>query len=821
MLGACASGWAQGPASEKAIERFNLSTGGTGLYRPERWGMIKVSLRNPQDHDVQLLVTTHLESDPRLQYGRRIWMPPHSRAVAWHPIRMPKLDSDKQDFFDLRSFVLHTADGAEAMATNEVGSMQFDQGFRVAHAEVVTAAILDSLAEESPGEKSASIRDFILTARYDRGLPHNFTSLSDPLLPASEELYDAVDQLIIASDRIRDDGAGIAAVRRWVSSGGNLWIMADRISPELLVRLLGDDDAMTEVDRVELSSVRFEPGPRLIGGLEFERDLEIPARFVRLLTDSSDVEFFVNGWPAAIQKSYGAGRILITTLGADAWVRPRTEADPPPPSGRNFQTQFVSGDPLSHLSVLFFSQRPAAPLTAAIAEPNVEQLIGYSIPSRGVVLGTLGAFTLLIVATGLWALRLGRLELVGLVIPGLSLAAAGVLVFAGWTAQSSVPASTAILQHVQAVPGTATARSAGTMAVFSNGSRSPELSSHFGGWALPDMSGLEGTTRRLIWTDLDTWSWDNLALPPGLRLAPFQSTEQLANPVDAVAQFGPEGIHGRLLLPEKLDPADAILWNAQGRMGLSLKPDGTFEQSGVLGNEEYLSAGVLTDEQQRRIAVLREFQPASMTSDGTNLLVWTRPWPMAASLVPNLPSAGSALVTIPVRWERPAPGMSVTIPEPFLVCREVRGPDGLSPTGLFDSRTLKWLDRTGKISSWLGFQVPEHLLPLSVRSATITFKVQGPLNRLELSRVNGDASKSVHVWTNPVGTLTHELTDPAALELDTRGRLLLRVDVGNRPGTGPAQPLKVGSGSAPADYWKFETVTLRLVADVASAEPQP
>ena len=50
-----------------AIENFNLSTGGTGLYRPETWGVIKVSLRNPQDHEVKLLATTHAVNEPTLQ----------------------------------------------------------------------------------------------------------------------------------------------------------------------------------------------------------------------------------------------------------------------------------------------------------------------------------------------------------------------------------------------------------------------------------------------------------------------------------------------------------------------------------------------------------------------------------------------------------------------------------------------------------------------------------------------------------------------------------------------------------------------------------
>jgi len=475
----------------------------------------------------------------------------------------------------------------------------------------------------------------------------------------------------------------------------------------------------------------------------------------------------------------------------------------------------VPSGPLAHLGVQFFVPRPVPSLPAEVAAQQAEQLIGYSIPDRSLVLGTLIGFTALILAAALWAWRRGRLEQVGLAVPVLAAAASGILLSAGWTARSAVPVSTAVVQVVQPVPGTSTLRSFGTLALFPKGPTPPDLSSSHGGFLVPDMSGLEGTTRRLIWTDFDTWSWDNVNLPPGLRQATFQTSGSVAQPVEAVATFGPASIQGRLSLPEGLAPSDAILSTLTGRMGLAVAADGTFESTGVLGSEEYLSASVLTDEQQRRSAILARLVFGPDVLESPQLLVWTPVWPVVAA--GSAPRAGSALVQVPLRWQRPPAGTSLSIPEPFLPVREVSGPDGTQPPGIFDQRVRKWMERSGPVASWLGFQVPPAMLPLRVTSATITFQVLGPLNRLELSRPVGDSIQSQKVWNAPVGTLSYEMTDPDGLALDADGRLLVRIDVGNKSNA-PVMKLKVGQSTDPANYWQFESVSLKLSAEVPARD---
>ena len=811
---------AQDQPAPNSIENFNLSTGGTGLYRPGKWGLIKVGVRNPQDHDVDLLATTYFVGDPTLQFGRRLWIPPKSRITSWHPIRMPALESRDQKWFELRSMVITNSAGGESMATNEFGSMQFDQAFRVAANEPVTAMVADLGSPQAYNSPWSTPQDLVLTGRNDRGLRYNYVLLADPMFPAGEELLESIDQLVIASDRLTGDVGGIAAIRRWVASGGRLWIMADRVSPGMVASLLGDEDTFLEVDRVDLSEVHVDTGPLSQTKIPFDRELERPARLVRVIAENVDVDFQVNGWPAAFWKTFGEGRILVTTLGSDGWLSPRLKSTPVNPETKPYETQFVAGGPLSQLALEFFTSHSPPLIPRDLAEKQVRELIGYSIPARSLVVGTLGGFTLLLLVLAYVFGQRGRLELMGLAVPILSLLSAGLLLGAGWSRRSTIPASVAMIQVVQAVPGTDEIRTSGLAGVFSKDSQSRKLAGTAGGWMVPEMQGLDGTTRRMVWSDIDTWNWQNLPATPGLRMVEFQTAGQVARAVEAVAEFDSRGIHGTLVLPPGLDPGDAVIATAHGRLGVELQGGGKFTaiSTDVLGSEQYLSANVLSDAQQQRSQLMSQMlKPVPGTTQATVplLLVWTRPWEAGMSIVePN--TLGSALVSVPLRWERPTAGTSVSIPAPFLPLREVIGPDGTPPAGIYDYRKGIWQQRTGSSTTWLGFSVPPHLRPLDVKSATVTFKVLGPMGRLAISTGIDNRRQDLKVWDKPVGTLSFDIADRQALKLDSRGRILLRMEVGEGAKASDAgvNSPKTSGAMTPATYWQFEDISLQVLAEV-------
>ena len=67
---------------------IHVAPGGIAVYRSEMWGQVNLDLLNPTDAPVELLVSTFFESEPTLQYGRRIWMLPKSQLQTWQPLRL-------------------------------------------------------------------------------------------------------------------------------------------------------------------------------------------------------------------------------------------------------------------------------------------------------------------------------------------------------------------------------------------------------------------------------------------------------------------------------------------------------------------------------------------------------------------------------------------------------------------------------------------------------------------------------------------------------------------------------------------------------------
>lgn len=857
------------PPAIRGVERINISTGGTGLYRPQKWGMVKLSLRNPQNREVNLLSSTHFLGDPTLQFGRRLWMPAHSRMTTWHPLLMPVITDPGQKTFELRTQVMTTEGGVETLAMNDVGAMQIDQSLRVSSNEPVTAMIGEPMLAESENSLWANSLDLSLTARYERGMTRNWTVLGEPLAPAGEELLDALDHLIIADDRILTDIAGIGAIRRWVTGGGHLWVMADRVSPEVLEALLGDEDALTIVDRVGLTHVQVVPAAGSPVTAPFERDLDRPAPLVRVIAENIEPAFLVDGWPAAFWKSYGDGRVLVTTLGANGWLRSRRSTDPLPQkptesefamgsgSQASFTTRFFPGEPLNKLSEDFFARRRPSPFQATVAEQQVRQMIGYTIPSRGIVLGTLLGFTALIAVGGLWLGRVGRMEWLGVATPVTALLAAGVLLVIGVRGRAEIATSLSAVQLVQSIPGTADLRTLGVAGVFSKGDKTTaSYAGSGGGWMMPEMSGLEGTTRRLIWTDIDQWSWEQLPQKPGLRTLLTQSSGRAAQPISAVAEFSSGRLAGHLTLPDDLQPTDVILATSSGRIGLQMAADGqwTTAADSELSADQYLSASVLSDEQQRRTEILSKMLASTVANPMPRvptLYAWTKPWTSGASLGQDGEVNGSALVAVPMSWQRPEAGAEFTLPRPLLTFREVSGPDGIRPSGFFDVRSGQWVERTGSTGGWVAFDVPPAILPLKSKRVEVTCKVIGSMGRLEISGFRDGVVRSIHVWDNPVGTLKFTIEDCSLVPIDAAGRLTFRVDAGTAnaalptdlpiengdrprppvrgiPGPGPSftgplpnssspplDPTKdIESKVTPLTYWQFEEISARITVVV-------
>ena len=828
----------EGP-SQAADVSVRVSPAGTNAYVSGKWGVVRLNLTNPTPQPVEILAATYFEDEPSLQYGRRVWIPAMSRLETSHPILMPATSAAGRQRFDFRTLIMNTANAREVMIRSDSGALQWDGVLRPSDGKLLAGLIDRPRASES--EVSSVPFDLVVSASSTALRNGELLHMTDRLLPIDEESWQTLDQLVIADGRVAEDGAGVAAIRRWLYGGGSLWVMLDRTGSPLLEQLLGDESLCQVVDRVGLTTVRLEAqSPN--GNVSRETyEHERPIEFVRVLTSEVDVACTIDGWPAAFWKTCGEGRLLVTTMAAQGWMRKRTANDPrtdpgvrapftpraegassgPNPTAATnspeppWQSPFVPLRPMQNLASEFFRAHPEPRLGKEILEPLVQEYVGYSIPARWQVIGLLLGFSVVLAIVGAWLWRRGRLEVLGIASPVLAVSVSAVLVGLGWQQRQSVPAAVASVQFVRALPGSDDVRVEGVAGLFSPDVGIAMVGSKNGGCLMPDMSGQQGQTRRMVWTDLDTWQWENLPEGAGLMNATLLQSSALAERLEARATFGPDGLTGRLQASAAHDPTDAVLATRAGRIGVQLRDDGTFvaRSDAVFTDEQFLGAGLLSDEQHRRQRVLTSLLNDARRRDypeEPQLLFWSKPWHLGFQFAPNRQMLGSALVAVPLKLERPPTGIEVSLAGPLLPYRETVGPDGDVPIGLWDYRIREWQQKAFPTSSWLRFQLPSVLLPVAVQRGRLVIRVTGPVVHLEVAGLRSNQTDIVPIktWNDPVGTLSWELTDPEVLSLSADGGLLLRIAAGDPKLTDQVAASSNSDGKL--SYWRIESLTLEL-----------
>ncbi len=810
-------------------------TGPSGVYSyvPDKWGVLHVHLVNRKQVPLELLAATYFEHEKTLQYGRRVWMPPRSRMVTWHPAKLPPQVAEGGKVFKFYSLVKDADQAGEDLIRTESGQMLHDGMLQVGDARAATGLIQD--LGTPAGIEDLAIENLIETCRGEQELLRRLTLLSDPIFAPGDASLQSLDQLVVSSNRANNDAAGLTSIRRWLYGGGRLWVLLDRVDPRFLERLLGDELQCEVVDRVSLTTLHLDPTALAIQSGTVTEEHERPVELVRVLVSDVDVVYTTDGWPAAFWKTCGEGRLLVTTLGARGWMRPREAGSPPVPprepsraaeelktdprvdprsGAQSGMNSFKLNDPMANLAAEFWSDRKTDVLPAEVLEPLVQEYIGYAVPARWLISGLLLGFSVTLAGLGIWLWRAGRLEWLGVVGPALSIGVSLVLVLLGRQQRQAVPPTVAEVQFAQAVTGTDDVLVQGQMGLFAPDAGSATLGSHHGGWVVPDMAGMQGTTRRMIWTDLDQWEWQNLPQVAGSRNATLTQSAALSERLSAEATFGPRGLTGRLHTGGRHHPEDAIIATNSGRIGVRLNGDGTFtaHSDQVFSEEQFLGAELLSDEQNRRRRVLRHMleipQPKSDNDDDQRpaaggmsgdkgqskhkatpkridyprqpqLMFWTAPWDLGLRLPGDARTLGATLVAVPLKLQRPPAGTMVSLASPLLPYAGLISRNTDAAGSMWDRRTRTWQEKDSRSTMWLKFQLPRELLPVDPVSGRLVVRVTGPMRQFDVAGGNPTQTVPLKSWIDPVGTLTLDITDPAVLTPDREGALLLQIAGGD------------------------------------------
>lgn len=798
-----------GTAQVDSTPSYNKSgaPAGIGICRAGRWGEVSVQLTNPTELPVELTSVMLFEKQSDMQFGRTIWVPPGARRTTSYPVRAPAEASAESRVWEVQSMLFDGTADSETPIRARSGAMASENLMPVGR-DHLTGLIADP-------DKEEMMAKLIWAARVSRNYPKKFSRLYFDQLPRTVASLDALDHLVIASNKVLTDPAACTAVREWLHAGGSLWVMLDLVDPQLMSRLIGDAFQVTVVDRIDRVQLQFHThdGQEKIpsgGAVYFDH----PVPMVRALFSGFRVSHTIDDWPAAAWTSVGAGRLLVTTVGVRAWTREKTPQDSVPTDVEN-SIEYVAVESLKDLAYELLADRNRPPLESDQFEQVLSEQIGYGIVSRGGVAALLGSFCLGLTVLSFFLSKRGCLEHLGWLGPLAMVATSVSLLGVGRASREAVPQTVAVTQFAETSPYTDEVHVTGLCALYSPEKRSAPMAARAGGIFWPELMSQTGTIVRMISTDRDEWGIRNLVVPAGQQFVPFSHSYQLDQPVTAVGTFGPDGLSGVIATGPFRNAADAILALPSTRnVAVQLGEAGRFSSGNddTLAPGQFLTASMLSDEQRRRREVynlmFQDDDDRSPYPSQPTLLFWSDPLDLGFQMLEGAEQNGSALVSMPLQLTRPQEGTRVVVPGPFVTYRSV----GAETAATFDARKRRWSDPFLEgVDTTLQFQLPVELLPIQLENVTLTVDINAPSRELQITSVTEGPPVILDSRQSPLGRLTFEI-DGDDVQVNHAGELMLGINVADEKD----ENSNVILDPSEAQFWQINDVQLEVVGVVVS-----
>lgn len=777
----------------------------------ESWGTLQFTVANWSYTAKQARVVVFYPNRPDVRYARDVWVPARARATSWlsvGPVPDQPLPLSREIAYQL----FDRTDGTDRQVRGREPEKLRTRDVLYHRREPTTALYLDSTDmdgdDDALGNKDSSDFESLRLAqtfRGTRGLSDRVSVIRDRYLPPDAGAYDGIDHFVIAANRLASDPAGQQALRHWVLNGGTLWVLLDRVDPDVVAPILGEGLRFQVVGRTSFTTVRLRSmkQDRIHADRE---DFDRPVEFAQvLLSGSETVSFEANDWPAVFSQSVGKGRVFFTTLGARAWYRPRGPRDPASRLER-IPDLPIANDSFQVLTALLQPERQSEELNVQDLTPLLTAEVGYEVVSRrtaGIILTT---FLLGLLGVAIWLRKSRSPEIIGVIGPLVAVVATAAFVIVGMKSRQAVSSTAAAVAIVSISSDGHEARWRGLFAVYNPESGIVQLNSQHGGRVELDQSGLEGVPRYRVETDLDSWHWENLSFPAGVRVGPFQSTSHSG--VSAIARFGANGLEGRLKTGSFRNPADAVLQTrSRALIAMRFTADGSFQvNSGdILPADQYLLGAVLTDRQQRRQDLYRRIFSSSK-SDGNleqdRLFVWMETDELPFDVPGATRSVGMVLFIIPLQYEPPGAG-PVTIPDGFLPYAAMT--NGRSHTAKLESSEPTRLR--------LRFQLPELAQTMTAERAVLRLRLRAPGRDFSVFGIADDKPVLLREQLNFIGPVQVEITDRRFLRTDSEGGLYLELVLSERLGPdGREKP--IGINEQPL-MWEVEALGLEMVGRIA------
>lgn len=812
--------------SEETIRCQLGATAGARRYRPGKWGLVDFQAVNTTDEESEVQGVLRFAEDPTIQFSRRASIPANSVFRSTCPVLIPDSLPAGKDNIEVLAEQIVPATTGDSERERTPREVRMRAKPILLDWEKPTVGMISEL-HHAPAQRhqlpfhtrsfipevepDRLVYEMVLAAKRAQQLSRRVSVFDAKDLPATPACLDVLDVLVLSSDRLASDPAGIAMVRDWVLSGGVLWITLDDLKAETVAAVLGEAFSCSVVDRVELSSVGIRAEKAPDSDVSKPVSFETPVDFARVIPEGVTIRHTVNGWPASFWQPFGAGKVYFTTLGPRAWMRPVADEDPAPRS-RSDETAFYPRKPLQRVADDCLVPREESPLGAETLTPFLSQQIGYKILDRNTVFAVLLMFCLLLAGAGWRCFRVGHPERTLWVAPVIAASFSMFFLVTGLFTKKSVPPTVATMSRVTLERGVGVGHSSGLVAIYNQDAGRERFGARQGGVFFPDMTGMSGRNRRITWTDEGVWHWENLTLPPGVRTAPFQRPVELKAAVECRARFGEDGLQGSVGPLEKGGLEDAVIALSDGNaLAASVDASGRFHcgPEDVLAKDAYTGGALLSDEEVRRSKVYsRLFSASRRDNEGPSramLYAWSEPWDLGF-VFSQKTRIDSTLISIPVRLERTPPGSRVLIPGPFVTYRAVASPKG-RPSIAYSNMTGEWVASKLSTTQWLRFQMPAAVLPLQLEKASLLLGIRAPSRSVEICVPQDKGPAVMEGLSHPIGTYECTIEDAEKLQLDEEGGLRLGIRVGQ-------DEAAESGGQMSQATWKVEHVQLEVAGRV-------
>lgn len=601
-------------------------------------------------------------------------------------------------------------------------------------------------------------------------------------LPTSYRGWEAIDWLVIGEPGTLQDSSTVETIKRFVQSGGILWIMLDQVPAEQIRPLLSGRQLVEEVDETELSEFIVKVSSTAEALSEEDRTVRLNSsvKMKRVAVDGAEVTHKIGDWPIAFQMQSGYGRIYFTTVGSQAWIKGRTGTRPNDLAmTSDFQNRLWATTWARELA----NTRTLQPFSNIESNYAVE-LIGAPVPPRGLMVGILSSFCLVIVAVGVWRYASGDLSRIGFIVPAISaVVAVGILIGSAWI-RREIKQTDSRLQIIEASDDGNNAYVREHGAVYLDAASDMKLVGQISGSASPAPSVSSGI-KTLVADDMLSWSMQNTAWPPGIWRYSTAGVVEVQS-MRASARLTDKGLE--IIPPRGVELADVVVNFVPGNRMICSQIGDTFFTDGALkaAGDRWFVDTLVSNEQTRRAEVYREYflVRERETRMPRRLLGWSNRWnELPRWNRDDLELAGAALVSIPIQLLPPAQNQPIFVPHGLISIRSAK--DSISLSTSFDSLRGEWIAESSHAAEVdLEFLLPQEILPFAADQIDLELDIRAPRRTATVLHIASGEEKELGKVDSPSVPWRFTIKDEHVLKDCLDGVLRLKLLISDRKDAG-------------------------------------